>query len=157
MGWCGFHFSLGWCQEIQPPKSRWPWPCGAYVLGGRQILTLFTHSLCISKESVKKTSHSVYCKYEGIQGGKSEVCLMLQGREPPLLSWFSGAHPEAAGKLPGATSACNPNVGAPQEAHLGIASGLMSAHLSGCSTSEAQCLSFSSTDHVSHQCLNGQL
>lgn len=82
---------------------------------------------------------------------------MLQGREPPLMSWFSGAHPEATGKLPEATSACSPDAGTPPEALLGIASSLMSAHLSGCGTSGAQCLSFSSTDRMSHQCLNGQL
>lgn len=74
--------------------------------------------------------HSVYSKYEGIQGRKSEVCMMLEGREPPLMSWFSRAHPEATGKLPWATSACSLDVGAPQEAHLGAASSLTSAHLS---------------------------
>ena len=156
MMWIPFQFRLmsgDTATQVKVALTMWSLRFGRKT----DINTIYTHSLCISKESVKKTSHSVYCKYEGIQGGKSEVCLMLQGREPPLMSWFSGAYLEATGKLPGATSACNPDVGAPQEAHLGIASGLTSAHLSGCSTSGAQCLSFSSTDHVSHQCLNGQL
>lgn len=156
MTWIQYEFRLmsgDIATQVKVPLTMWSLRFGRKTDSN----PIHTHSLCISKESVKKTSYSGYSKYEGIQGRKSKVCLMLQGREPPLLSWFLGAHPEATGKLPGATPACNPDVGTPQEAHLGIASSLMSAHRSGCSTFGAQRLSFSSMDHMSHQCLNGQL
>lgn len=64
------------------------------------INTIHTHDVFPGEESVKKTEDTVYSKYEGIQRRKSEVCMMLEGREPPLMSWFSRAHPEATGKLP---------------------------------------------------------
>lgn len=156
MIWIQFQFRLmsgDTATQVTVPLTMWSLPFGRKTDSN----TIHTHSLCISKESVKKTNYSVYSKYEGIQGRKSKVCLMLQGKEPPLLSLFLGAHPEATGTLPGATPACNPDVGTPQEAHLGIASSLMSAHQSGCSISGAQRLSFFSMDRMSHQCLNGQL
>lgn len=82
MVWIPFQFRLmsgDTATRVKVALTMWSLRFGRKT----DINTIYTHSLCISKESVKKTSHSVYCKYEGIQGGKSEVCLMLQAGSHP--------------------------------------------------------------------------
>lgn len=125
--WIPFQFRL--MSGDTATKSRWPWPCETYILGGRQILILFTCTVCIGKRLIKKNKPSVYSSMKGFRVG-NQSALMLQGREPPLMSWFSGAHPEATGKLPEAHSQPAVLMQVPlQKPSWALLPSLMSTHL----------------------------